>query len=146
VTRNQSKRFIISLPRALAARLEARGARPDPSRGPFNFSQQVARTVTFYESVVVRSDPRVTRQLSEDLYQLLLGLIEDPQALEVFHIHRLGDSIAELPDYAGRARAAGVDPAWLVATVNAYSYAEKLHLVDSSEVRQSSRTKRSGRP
>ncbi len=85
--------------------------------------------------MVVKSDPRETRDLPEEHYDLVLDLIRDPQKLESFHIHHLGDYLSELPRYAERARAIGVDPAQLARDLNAYTFAEKLHLVDAAQVR-----------
>jgi len=134
-SRRRSDRLIITLPPDVIDRLRTRGARSDKTHGPYNYTQQLTRTLELYESVVVRSDPRETRDLPEAHYDLVLDLIRDPQKLESFHIHHLGDYLAELPRYAERARAIGVDPARLARDINAYTFAEKLHLVDAAQVR-----------
>jgi hypothetical protein len=133
--RRRSERLIITLPPEVIDRLKSRGARSDKTHGPYNYTQQLTRTLELYESVVVKSDPRDTRSLPEDHYDLILGLLRDPQKLEAFHIHRLGDFLLELPLFAERARAIGLDPEQLAKTLNAYSYAEKLHLVDAAQIR-----------
>ncbi len=135
MTGRRSDRLIITLPPDVIDRLKARGARSDKTHGPYNYTQQLTRTLELYESVVVKSDPRETRSLPEDQYDLVLDVLRDPQRLEAFHIHRLGDYLLELPLFAARARALGLDPEQLGKALNAYTYAEKLHLVDAAQIR-----------
>jgi hypothetical protein len=143
-SRQRSDRLIITLPPAVIDRLHSRGARSDRTHGPFNYTQQVSRTLELYESVVIRSDPRVTRGLAEELYDLILELLLDPQELETFHIHRLGDYLSDLPDFAARARKLGAKPEQLAKTINAYAFAEKLHLVDAAQIRNAPPPPRAG--
>jgi hypothetical protein len=133
--RARSDRLIITLPPAVIDRLKSRGARSDKTHGPYNYTQQLTRTLELYESVVVKSDPRDTRALAAGHYDLILDLLRDPQKLESFAIHRLGDYLLELPSYAERARAIGLDPEQLAKAINAYTFAEKLHLVDAAQIR-----------
>jgi hypothetical protein len=135
MTNRRSDRLIITLPPQVIDRLRSRGARSDKTHGPYNYTQQLTRTLELYESIVVKSDPRDTRSLPEKHYDLILGLIRDPQKLESFHIHRLGDYLLEVPLFAERARAIGLDPEELARTLNAYTFAEKLHLVDAAQIR-----------
>jgi hypothetical protein len=134
-SRHRSDRLIITLPPDVLDRLRTRGARSDKTHGPYNYTQQLTRTLELYESVVVKSDPRETRDLPEKHYGLVLDLIRDPQKLETFHIHHLGDFLSELPGYAERARALGLDPDQFARDLNAYTFAEKLHLVDAAQIR-----------
>jgi hypothetical protein len=133
--RRRYDRLIITLPPDVIDRLKARGARSDKTHGPYNLTQQLTRTLGLYESVVVRSDPRETQGLPEEHYELILDFLRDPQRLETFHITRLGDYLVEVPGFAQRVRDLGLDPAALAKTVNALTFAEKLHLVDSAQVR-----------
>jgi hypothetical protein len=135
----RAKRLVITLSPAVVERLKAHGARSDRTHGPYNYTQQLTRALQLYESVVVRSDPRDTRALPEDHYGLILDLLEDPHELETFHVHHLGDYLAELPAFAARARQLGLDPAKLAKTLNAYTFAEKLHLVDAAQIRHAPR-------
>ncbi len=135
----RSDRLIITLPPAVIVRLQTRGARADRTHGPFNYTQQLSRSLDLYESVVVRSDPRTTRGLAAEPYDLILDLLRDPQELETFHIHRLGDYLSDLPEFAACTRQIGADPAELATTVNAFSFAEKLHLVDAAQIRNAPR-------
>ena len=135
-SRRRSNRLIITIPPDVIDRLKTRGARSDKTHGPYNYTQQLTRTLELYESVVVKSDPRETRELPEDQYDLVLELLQDPQRLESFHIHHLGDYLSELPPYAERARALGLDPDPFAKALNAYTFAEKLHLVDAAQVRK----------
>jgi hypothetical protein len=134
-----SDRLIITLPPAVIDRLHTRGARSDRTHGPFNYTQQLSRTLELYESIIIRSDPRATRGLPEDQYQLILELLLDPQKLEAFHILRLGDYLSDLPHFLARTREIGADAANLAATINACSFAEKLHLVDAAQIRNAPR-------
>ncbi|HEY6320808.1 MAG TPA: hypothetical protein VJA16_04545 [Thermoanaerobaculia bacterium] len=134
-SRRRSNRLIITVPPDVIDRLETRGARADRTHGPYNYTRQLTRTLELYESVVVRSDPRETRALPEEHYDLVLDLLHDPQRLESFHIHRLGDYLSEVPHYAERARTIGLDPDQFAQAINTYTFAEKLHLVDAAQVR-----------
>src|ERR1700686_5291364 len=98
--RRPSNRLIIPLPSDVIHRLQARGARSDKTHGPYNYTQQLTRTLGLYESVVVRSDPRETQGLPEEHYELILDFLRDPQRLETFHITRLGDYLIEDPGFA----------------------------------------------
>lgn len=133
--RQRPHRSTVSLPPKLRNRLEARGARSDKSHGPFNYTSQLARTLELYDSVLIKSDPRQTSDMPEHDYQLVLELLTDPLALETFHIARLGDYLFELPAYQARARERKFDPQRFRETINAYPFAEKLHLVDAAQVR-----------
>ena len=134
-SRRRSNRLIITIPPDVIDRLKTRGARSDKTHGPYNYTQQLTRTLELYESVVVKSDPRETRELPEDQYDLVLELLQDPQRLESFHIHHLGDYLSEVPHFAERARAIGLDPGQFAKAINAYTFAEKLHVVDAAQIR-----------
>jgi hypothetical protein len=134
--RDRSNRLIITIPPDVIDRLQTRGARSDKTHGPYNYTQQLTRTLELYESVVVKSDPRETRELPEEHYDLVLDLLHDPQRLETFHIHHLGDYLSEVPHFAERARTLGLDPDQFAKAINAYTFAEKLHLVDAAQIRK----------
>jgi hypothetical protein len=134
-SRRRSNRLIITIPPDVIDRLKTRGARSDKTHGPYNYTQQLTRTLELYESVVVKSDPRETRDLPEEHYDLVLDLLHDPQRLESFHIHHLGDYVSEVPHFAERARTIGLDPDQFAKAINAYTFAEKLHLVDAAQIR-----------
>ena len=80
--RQRTHRSTISLSPKLRDRLEARGARSDKGHGPYNYTRQLGRTLELYDSVLIKSDPRQTRDM-----------------------------------------------------LNAFPYAEKLHLTDAAQVR-----------
>ncbi len=142
IKRQPSDRLIITLPSGVIDRLRTRGARSDRYHGPYNLTQQLSRTLELYESVVIRSDPRATRGLPEDHYDLILEHLHEPQDLETFQIHHLGEYLVETTDFAARARDLGADPAALAAAITAYTYAEKLHLVDAAQIRNAPPRKR----
>jgi hypothetical protein len=134
-----SERLTITIPRAVIDRLRARGARSDRSRGPLNYTRQLARALELFDAIIARSDPRATRGLPEEQYELILNVLAAPQELDPFHIHLLGDYLLDLPDFVARARQLAVDPTHLAATITAYPFAEKLHLVDTAQIRNASR-------
>jgi hypothetical protein len=133
--RRRSDRLIITLPPAVIDRLQAHGARSDKTHGPYNYTRQLTRTLGLYESVVLKSDPRDTQALPGEHYELIIDVLRDPCVLETFHIHRLGEYLLEIPDFTPRARAIGLDPADLARTINDLAFAEKLHLVDTAQIR-----------
>jgi hypothetical protein len=131
----RSHRSTISLPPKLRSQLEARGARSDKSHGPYNYTRQLARTLALFDDVLSKSDPRNTSGLPQDRYDLILEVLTDPLSLESFHITRLGDYLAELPLFRDRARELALDCDELRNTINALPFAEKLHLVQTAQVR-----------
>lgn len=133
--RRRPHRSTVSLPPKLRALLEARGARSDKSHGPFNFTRVLGRMIGNFDAVVAKSDPRETRDLSQAAYDLVLDVLSDPLELEPFHIVRLGDYLADLQAFPGRARDAGIDPEELSQRINAYPFAEKLHLAQVAQIR-----------
>jgi hypothetical protein len=135
VPRQRAHRSTISLSPKLRDRLEARGARSDKGHGPYNYTRQLARTLELYDSVLVKSDPRETRDMPEKDYEMVLELLTEPLALESFHIVRLGDYLFDLPAFRARARERRIDPQQFRDMLNAFPYAEKLHLADAAQVR-----------
>jgi hypothetical protein len=127
--------LLVTMPPLLIDLLEARGAHSDKSHGPYNYRQQVARRLELYEQLLLANDPRHTRGLAERHYELILDLLVDAHQLTAFQIQRLGGVLSGLPAFAQRARQTRIDPAELAATVNAYSFAEKLHLADAAQSR-----------
>jgi hypothetical protein len=130
-----SDRLIITLPRQVIDRLKARGGRSDKTHGRCSYTRLLTRTLGLYESIIVRSDPRETRALPEPQYELIVDLLREPQRFEAFHIQRLGEYLLDLPDFARRARALGLEPEAFARDVNGLTFAEKLHLVDSAQIR-----------
>jgi hypothetical protein len=135
VPRQRTHRSTISLSPKLRDRLEARGARSDKGHGPYNYTRQLARTLELYDSVLIKSDPRQTRDMPEEHYEMVLELLIEPLALESFHIVRLGDYLFDLPAFRARARERRIDPQQFRDMLNAFPYAEKLHLTDAAQVR-----------
>jgi hypothetical protein len=144
--RRRSPGITVTLPPEAVDRLKNRGARSDRSGGPFNYARQLSRTLELYESVVIKSDPRETRGLSEEHYDLILDVIREPQELETFRIHWLGDYLLEFPAFVEGTRALGADPDHLAETINGYGFAEKLHLVESAQFRHAPPASRPHRP
>jgi hypothetical protein len=111
------------------------GASSDKSRGPFNYTRQLSRTLELYERVLVKSDPRVTQNMAAEVYDLVVEVLTDPQELEDFHITKLGNYLVDLPAFRARAGEHRVDMESFRKMLNGYSFAEKLHLVDAAQVR-----------
>jgi hypothetical protein len=137
-----AKRLIITLPPEVVHRLTNRGARSDKHHGPYNFTRQLTRTLCFFESVVLRSDPTTTGALSAPAYDLVVDSLREPHRLGTFHIHCLGEYLLQLPDFAERVRGIGLEPDELAKTVGRLTFAEKLHLVDAAQLRHSPRPRR----
>ena len=140
--RRRDRRSTISLAPTLRYRLEARGARGDKGHGPYNYTRQLSRTLELFDSVVARSDPRQTRDLPEEHYELVLELLTDPLELDGFYIARLGDYLFELPAFRAGAPERQLDPRQFRDTLNALPYAEKLHLADAAQRRHAPRGSR----
>jgi hypothetical protein len=134
-TADRRHRSTISLPPKLRSQLEARGARSDKSHGPYNYTRQLERTLRFFDDVISKSDPRNTSGLPQDRYDLILEVLTEPLSLESFHITRLGDYLAELRLFRDRARELALDCDELRNTINVLPFAEKLHLVQTAQVR-----------
>src|SRR5260370_42715898 len=137
--RSRPSRPTMARPAELRARLEARGARGDKSHGAYNYTRQLTRTVTFFEAVVERSDPRRTRELPQPVYDLVVETLTDPLAVETFGIAHLRAYLWELPSFQEGARELALEPAALRAQLDAYPCAENLHLVMAAQVRHVTR-------
>ncbi len=137
--RRPPDRLIITIPPAILDHLRRRGGRSDRTHGPLNYTRLLTRHLELYLCLLRRSDPRLTRALPADQYELILELLAEPLELEPFHIHRLGDYLADRPDFLTRTREAGIDAAELAAAVAACSFAEKLHLADAAQIRHAPR-------
>ncbi len=124
----------VSLSPSVLTRLRSRGAHSDRARGPLNYTRQLTRTLNLYESAILRSDPRETQDLPEAHYDLVLDLLDEPEALTADAIQGLGGHLLNLSTFPARARALGADPQRLAQTINALTYAEKLHLVNAAQV------------
>ncbi len=133
--RQRSSRSTVSLAPKLRRTLETRGARSDKGHGPFNYTNQLIRTMELYDSVLGRSDPRRTAGMPPDHYELVLEILTEPLELEDFHILRLGDYLFELRAFQDQARQRQLDPRPFCDALNNYPFAEKLHLVDAAQIR-----------
>jgi len=132
--RRPSHRSTLSLAPELRAWLEARGARSDKGGGPYSYTRQLTRTLELFDSLHAMSDPRETQGMSQDAYDLVIGVLTDPLPLLTFHILRLGDYLLELPAYRARAGELAIDPRELRDRINAYPFAEKLHLAQAAQI------------
>jgi hypothetical protein len=117
--------------------LEARGARTDRGRGPYGFTNQFKRSFDFFDSIVVRSDPRMTLGMAKKDYELVLEVLTDAHELDSFRISWLGRYLLELPAFHDLARKRKLDPERFADTLDGFPFAEKLHLVDMAQQRHS---------
>ena len=140
------RRSTVSLAPWLRQTLEERGARGDKSHGPFNYTIQLTRTLARYDTVIARSDPRETAAMPPDHYELVVDSLTEPLDLEDFHISRLGDYLFEQRAFQALARERRLDPRQVCDTLNGYPFAEKLHLVDTAQVRHAPPQPRAPRP
>jgi hypothetical protein len=135
VSRQRPGRSTLSFPAEFRASMEARGARSDRSHGPYNFTRELARTLGRFDAVIERSDPRRTRELPPEHYDLVVEAMTDAASIETFGIAHLGAYLLELPAFAARARELALDPAVFCELIDRYSFAEKLHLVSAAQAR-----------
>jgi hypothetical protein len=141
--RQHPSRSTVSLPPWVRQRFEARGARAARGRhGSFSYTNQLARTLEFYDSVLGKSDPRQTAGMRPDQYDLVLEILTEPLELKEFHILRLGDYLLEHRTFQARARERQIDPRQLCEALNGYPFAEKLHLVEAALIRHAPRRPR----
>jgi len=134
-SRNRPHRITIALAPELRERLEARGARSDKGHGPYNYTRQLGRTLELFDSLLAKSDPRHTHAMPKDDYELVVAALTDPPMLMAFHIAHLGDYLFELPAFRARAAELAIDPEALRDRVNAFPFAEKLHLAQAAQIR-----------
>jgi hypothetical protein len=127
--RRRSPRATLTLTAALLARLEALGARSNRTRGPYNYTRQLARTLTLFNAVLETSDPRQTLGMPAASHDLVVAALTDPLELESFHIVHLGQVLLELPAFQARAQALAIEPQDFCAQLTGYPFAERLHLV-----------------
>ncbi|HVT61466.1 MAG TPA: hypothetical protein VHR45_24095 [Thermoanaerobaculia bacterium] len=108
------------------------GARPNRGGGTFNRSAVLQRSLAMLRAVLERSDPRLTRQLPEDIHALAVELLEEPWALTAFEIDNLAAFLDRTGDFA-RALAANVIPRQdFLQAISALTFAEKAALVDAA--------------
>jgi hypothetical protein len=132
--RRPPHRSTISLAPELRARLEARGARSDKGHGPYNYTRQLGRTLELFDSLLAKSDPRQTNAMPQDDYDLVVAALPDALMLVTFHIAHLGDFLFELPAFRARAAELALDPQELRDRINAYPFAEKVHLAQAAQI------------
>jgi hypothetical protein len=110
--------------------LEARGGHSHRGKATFSRSIVLARmleTLTLYQEF---TDPRETRGMPDDIHDLVIRLLPEPWSLRRYEIKHLEGVLESTPGFAAAARAAGLDPAAVLAAVAATTPAEKLTLAD----------------
>ncbi len=135
----RKERTNLAIPPAVQQSLEARGARRRRGPGPLNFRRQLTQSLETFDNLLLHSDPRRTKQMPEPMYEAVLELLTNPLSLESFHILHLGTYLTTLPGWEARA---GAGAARLAETVDSYSFAEKLHLVEAAQARHAERLRR----
>jgi hypothetical protein len=129
----------MTLPPEVLAYLRRRGAtsrkgRQPHDQGPHSYTLSLQRNLGQFNSLVHHSDPRITRGLSPNVYDLIVALIIAPRTLDLAEIKSLGDYLAGVEGFAERMRSLGLSADSLAAAVNAYTFAEKVHLIDAAEL------------
>jgi hypothetical protein len=138
--------LLVTLPPSVLELLHSRGARSDRRHGPMGYTRQLTRLLDLYGAIMLKNDPRTTRGLPEEHYELILEVLDEPVKLKGPEVNRLGRHLAGLPGSAERARAAGIkDLAGFARMIDGYSFPEKLHLVDAAQVRNPPPAPRRGR-
>jgi hypothetical protein len=110
--------------------LERRGARSHRGGGTFSRSVVLHRTLQMLRDCLDQFDPRKTRGMPDEMHRLVVQELPEPWTLKSFEVEHLALILERAPGFAAAAAAARVDPAAVLATVAAMSYAEKLALVD----------------
>jgi hypothetical protein len=116
--------------------LEKRGARSHRGGGEFSRSVVLGRMLDTWQSVLKLHDPRTTRALPEAIHQLVLQALPEPWKLKQFEIEHLEIVLAGLPGFDAAARAAGLDPAEVVAALAQLEFVEKVVLADHATLAQ----------
>jgi hypothetical protein len=129
----------MTLPPEVIVRLRRRGAASRKGRQPSDHGTQsytlsLQRSLGQFDSIAVHSDPRETRGLAPAVYELIVTVLTSPRTLDLGHIRRLGSYLTDSPLFHERARALGLSPTVLADEINAYSFAEKVHLIDAAEL------------
>jgi hypothetical protein len=129
----------MTLPPEVIASLRRRGATSRKTKQPGDpaapsLTLGLQRNLGRFEQMLSHSDPRATRGLAPQIYDAIVEAITEPRSLKVTEIHRLGLYLASLPGFQERARSLGLPIETLADEINAYSFAEKVHLVDAAEL------------
>jgi DNA-binding GntR family transcriptional regulator len=110
--------------------LSRRGARSHRGGGTFSRSVVLHRSLQALRDVLDRSDPRLTRGMSQEMHRLIARLLPEPWALKVFEVEQMSTLLARVPAFAAAAADAGVDPDALLTLVSQLNFSEKMALVD----------------
>jgi hypothetical protein len=92
-------------------------------------------SLLLYDSVHMPCDPRHTRALPQEQYDLVVEILQGSHLLEASEVQRLGEVLLKIPRFSARGRELGVDADELAKTISGYGFVEKLHLVDAAELR-----------
>jgi hypothetical protein len=110
--------------------LEARGAVSLRGAHTFSRSAVLHREIQVLRALLDHYDPRRGGVLPEPMLRLAVRLLPEPWLIKPAAIEHLALRLQEAPGFAAQAKAAGVDPAALVAAVGALSFGEKAALLD----------------
>ncbi|HVT60661.1 MAG TPA: hypothetical protein VHR45_19965 [Thermoanaerobaculia bacterium] len=128
----ESKTTTLASGRAVLAIIKRRGGRSSRGGGEFSRAAVAQRMVTAYGALIERSDPRQTSGLSEEMFRLAVGLLEQPGSLSPPEVGHLGEALGRSPGLEAAAREARVDREEFVKTIEALGFAEKMAIVDAS--------------
>jgi hypothetical protein len=117
--------------------LERRGGRSHRGGGEFSRSAVFHRVVNMFDMVLLHADPLRNRRISAAQHELVTRHLSEPWAMTAFEIEHLESYLARGAGFAEAARAAGIDPAELSATLAGLSFYEKMALVDQASQAQS---------
>jgi hypothetical protein len=110
--------------------LEARGAVSLRGAHTFSRSAVLRREIDVLRALLDHYDPRRGTALPEPMLRLATRLLAEPWLIKPAAVEHLALRLQEAPGFAAQARAAGIDPAALVAAVAGLSFGEKAALLD----------------
>jgi hypothetical protein len=113
--------------------LARRGARSHRGGGTFSRSTVLHRSLVMLRDLLERSDPRRTRAMPEAMHQVIVRLLPEPWALKAFEVDQMPALLAQAPNFAATAAAAGVETEALLALVGSLNFTERMALVDQAQ-------------
>ncbi|HVT18564.1 MAG TPA: hypothetical protein VHQ90_20595 [Thermoanaerobaculia bacterium] len=112
--------------------IERRGGRSHRGGGEFSRSAVFHRLVNMLDMLLDHADPLRNRRIAPAQHELVTRHLSEPWAMTAFEIEHLESYLARNSGFAAAARAAGIDPAELLATLAGLNFYEKMALVDQA--------------
>lgn len=124
-------RSTLTLSVQMKARLEDHGARPNRGRAN-SYSAHMRWYVELYSWIVTAHDPRKTRNMQQQAYDLVVEGLPAPETMQEFQVAHLGELLRMSAGFLERAKGAGVEAEAICALLDSYPFPEQLHLYDAA--------------